>query len=350
MSTEIRISGGGPETPRPRRTAPSKPGPGDMPPFDPSPEDPAPSDPKPAPDRPIPPQPEIGDKRSSVRSCAMRTFRWTWILVAAAVIPACGGSSPGPTPGVVAPPPEAVNQAHKAAPSFSLMNQATAAASDGVVDGSNPGTTSSKPGASPSSIGFAGTVNATVDLDAIDSAGHDRWPHVTGRLGVVAQGSVQGAGGSGIATYQVTVTALTNILFTDPVTDDTATLASGSQWSYSLVVDWMFADAADWSIKASSDGSIAGVSVTGMHGGLVFSATIEGERQATSTFAKAAGVFSAERTVSATLTVVFTDSTGSHEVIVEQTSADSIRLTVDGATYGPFTRAQWEALFLIHLE
>jgi len=231
----------------------------------------------------------------------------------------------------------------------SAVDEATHAASDAVVDSGKHGTSSSKStGPTASSITFQSNLNLTVDLSATNAVGEPKYPGSSGMLNVVASGTVTADSGSGSATYAVGVTAVTDLMFTDPNSGDTATIAQGAVWSYSLAVQWSLKDGQNWFIKAESDCSLSGVAFTVRHQTEIILGTVGGSRHATASFAKTAGIFVAWVSVTADKTVTFSDSTGPHTVSIHVAAVDLITITVDGVAYGPLTRAQVREMF--HLE
>ncbi|HZE96888.1 MAG TPA: hypothetical protein VE981_07670 [Planctomycetota bacterium] len=273
--------------------------------------------------------------------------RSSLLLMAAALIPACGGS--GGMGSGEAPMAGTVETAQKASPAAVAVDVATQAANDAIVDSGSPGTTSAKSTVpSPTSISFQSTLSLTVDLAATDASGQPRYPGASGILHVVATGILQSGAGRGSAAYAVSVTAATGLSFTDPTSGDSATLLQGAVWNHSLNVDWTFVDVNNWSITADSESSLSGLTFTAKHGMETIAGTVAGSRHVLATYGKTAGVSASSVSATAEKTITFTDSTGPHTVTIQMAALDSITLTVDGTTYGTFTRAQVKVIF--HLE
>lgn len=270
------------------------------------------------------------------------------VLVAAALlVPACGGTGGGNASLMVSD--EARRAAQVAAPAVSAADLAVQAANDDIVDTGNPGTTSAKVASpSPTSIQYSSALHLTVDLAMTDAYDQPKYPGASGLLDVSASGTINVSGGSGTATYMVTLQAMTDLSFTDPVSGDSASIAPGAEWAYSLMIHWEHQDGNTWSISAESQDTLGGVAFTTHHGTEVVTGTLAGNRHETVTFAKTAGVFGRTASVTADWTVTFTDSTGIHTVTLHVDARDSIMITVDGIAYGPLTRAQVVVLFELH--
>ena len=218
------------------------------------------------------------------------------------------------------------------------------AANDAVVESGAPGSTSAKSGSSKSyaagtTINYQATVNVTVDLNMLNGQGQDAFPNATGQFSVVANGAVNGNGMNGSATYDVTVTWVTDGVFTDPASGDVATVASGSNWTYDLSIQWNKVDDLNWSIQATSD--VAGsLNATVVHDGKTWTVTGTVARHAAASFSRTAGNYAWSFGINGSRTVVVTDGTETHTVVVSMSALDHITIEVDGVVYGPYTAFQ----------
>ncbi len=266
---------------------------------------------------------------------------WMALTLAAALAVGCGdgGKSSGAAPSAAQ---KAVAQ--QADAGSTAVEQSTDIANDAIVESGAPGATTAKTGVSKSSakattINYQTSVTVTVDLDALNGSGQDAHPNATGSFSVAATGTLSGDASAGEATYSVTVTWLTDGVFTDPVCGDSATIASGSHWSYNLVVQWAKTDDLNWSISAVADvNGAANGTVT--HNGKVWTVTGTVTRHASASFSRTAGNYAFTFGINGTRTVVVTDGTETHTVVVTMTALDHITIDVDGAVFGPYTLAQ----------
>lgn len=199
------------------------------------------------------------------------------------------------------------------------------------------------------SVGFtfatSGTV--TVDLDALNTGGTDRYPNASGTFSVAYDSSGHGGpvlgspvGSAGIVAYTVTVTALSDCTFTDPRCSATTTIASGSSYSYEVEVAWNWTDASHWTLHGDVDLASSGVSGSGSRPGATWTASLSGSRHAVSDLADNAGTLTLTRTVTADWTVDAVRNGTPHTVVWHRPELDRIFITVDGTTYGPYTVGQ----------
>jgi len=144
---------------------------------------------------------------------------------------------------------------------------------------------------------------------------------------------------AGEVTYNVKVTWITDGHFTDPVCGDSATVAAGSNWSYSLLIQWSKVDDLNWSINASSDVNGA-LNATVTHGLKTWTVTGTVARHAAAAFSRTAGNWAWSFGVNGSRTVVVTDGTETHTVVVTMSALDHITIEVDGVVYGPYTAFQ----------
>lgn len=236
-------------------------------------------------------------------------------------------------------------QAQQADAGAQAVEKTTDASNDALVEAGAPGSTSSKTGvpsgasaAAGPTINFQNTVNLTVNLDVLNSSGQDAYPNATGQFSVSATGTVSGNGAAGSVTYAVSVTWITDGVFTDPVCGDVATIASGTNWNYSLAIQWAKSDDLNWSISATADvnGSLTG---TVVHQGKTWNVTGNVTRHAALSFSRVAGNYAFTFGINGQRTVVITDGVETHTVVSTMTALDHIVIEVDGVAFGPYTLA-----------
>lgn len=267
-----------------------------------------------------------------------------WALAVAAAL-AAGCGSGGGTSATTGPAPSPIQKAsaQQADAGSSPIEQTADASNSAIVENGAPGSTSAQTGLKSSTTGttinFQATVNVTVDLDALNSSGQDAFPNASGKFSVSATGTLSGDSSAGQATYAVTVTWLTNGVFTDPVCGASATVLAGSTWSYSLVVQWSKTDDLNWSIQATSDvnGSVNG---TVTSGGTTWTVTGTVTRHESLTFSQTAGTYAFTFGITGQRTVVVTDGTETHTVVITISALDHIVIEIDGVLFGPYTLAQ----------
>ena len=271
----------------------------------------------------------------------MKKTGWWMLTLAAALAVGCGGSGSAATGG---PSASQKAQAQQADTGGSTMAQTMDASNDAIVESGAPGSTSAKTGSSKAStagttINFQASVTVTVDLDALNSSGQDAYPNASGKFSVSATGTVTGDSSAGQATYDVTVTWLTDGTFTDPACGDSVTIASGSHWNYSLVVQWAKTDDLNWSISATSDVNGA-LNATVTHQGTTWTVTGTVTRHAALTFTRTAGTYAFTFGISGQRTVIVTNGAETHTVVSTMSALDHIMIDIDGVVFGPYTAAQ----------
>lgn len=202
---------------------------------------------------------------------------------------------------------------------------------------------SDQPQAAAAGFAFSTSGTVTVDLDAL-SSGSDRYPNASGTFSVAYDSSGNGGpvvgspvGSAGIVAYAVTVTALTNCTFTDPRCSAATTLASGSSYSYDVEVVWNWTDANHWTLHSDVDLASTGLSGAGTRPGVTWTASLSGSRHARTGLTSTAGTLAITRTVTADWTVNTVRNGVPHAVVWHRPELDRIFVTVDGATYGPYT-------------
>lgn len=266
---------------------------------------------------------------------------WWALTLAAALAVGCGdggkSSSGGPSESQKA-------QAQQADAAGSSIERTMDASNDAIVESGAPGSTTGKTGSSKysaagTSINFQSSVTVTVNLNALNGSGQDAYPNAAGSFEVSASGTIVGDASAGEATYAVQVKWLTDGEFTDPACGDTATVASGSKWNYSLVVQWAKTDDLNWSISATSDVS-GTLNATVTHGTKTWTVTGTVARHASVSFSRTAGNYAFTFGINGERTLVVTDGVETHTVIVTMAALDSITIEVDGVKFGPYTLAQ----------
>jgi hypothetical protein len=128
-------------------------------------------------------------------------------------------------------------------------------------------------------------------------------------------------------------------VFTDPVSGDVATVASGSNWTYDLAIQWTKVDDLNWSIQATSDVS-GSLNATVVHEGKTWTVTGTVARHAAAAFSRTAGNYAWSFGINGSRTVVVTDGTETHTVVVTMSALDHVTIEVDGVVYGPYTAFQ----------
>ena len=233
-------------------------------------------------------------------------------------------------------------QAQTADAGSSAVEQTADIATDAVVESGASGSTTAKTSsakAALTTINYQASVNVTVDLDALNSSGVDAFPNASGQFSVSATGTIVGDASAGEVTYAVHVAWITDGVFTDPVCNASATIASGSNWNYSLVIQWSRTDDLNWSIQAVADVTGA-LSATVTNGVKTWTVTGTVTRHANATFSRTAGNYSFTFGVNGQRTVVISNGTETHTVIITTSALDHIVIEVDGVSFGPYTLAQ----------
>jgi hypothetical protein len=273
---------------------------------------------------------------------AMKKITGWWMLaLVAALAVGCGGGGGSSSSGG---PSEAQKvQAQQADAASSGIERTQDAANDAIVESGAPGSTSAKTGSAKTTtavtINYQATVTVTVDLDVLNGSGQDAFPNASGKFTVTATGTINGDASAGEATYAVHVAWITDGVFTDPVCGKTATIATGSNWNYSLVIQWSKTDDQNWSIQATADVSGA-LNATLTDGVKTWTVTGTVTRHASVSFTNTAGTSSFTFSINGQRTVVVTDGTETHTVISTMTALDHIVIEIDGVVFGPYTLAQ----------
>lgn len=261
-----------------------------------------------------------------------------------------------------APPASATATAQEANSAVEALSLSSTIATDAIlsagsgqsIDNSNKETASSTTSALISTSAsadadgftFATTDTVTVDLDAIGPSG-DRYPHATGTFSVAYDSSGNGGpvigspvGSAGIVAYTVTVTALSDCVFTDPRCSANATIATGSSYTYDVEITWNWTDAEHWTIQSDVDLVSPGLAGSGSRPGVTWSANLSGSRHAFTALSYNTGSLSLTRTVTADWTVATVRNGVPHTVVWHRPALDRVFITVDDTTYGPYTLGQ----------
>lgn len=281
--------------------------------------------------------------------------------LSALLLPGCQQEEDGAS----APPASASATAQEANSAIEALSLSTTIATDAIltagsgqsVDTSDQETASSSTSSALLTISavaadadgftFATSGTVTVDLDATGAGGADRHPHATGTFSVVYDSSGNGGpvigspvGSAGIVAYTVTVTALSDCTFTDPRCNATATIATGSSYTYEVEITWNWTDAEHWTIQSDVDLASPGLVGSGSRPGVTWSADLSGSRHALTMLSYNTGTLSLTRTVTADWTVETVRNGVPHTVVWHRPALDRIFITVDGTTYGPYTLGQ----------
>ena len=271
---------------------------------------------------------------------------WAAILVVglAAGCGGSGGSGGDAASSAPAPSPVEKTSAQTANAAATSVSQTQDAANNALVESGAPGSTSASSGSTKSAtavttINYQASVTVTVDLGVLNSSGQPAYPNASGQFTVVANGTVTGNAAAGEVTYNVTITWITDGHFSDPSCGVSATVAAGSTWSYSLLIQWTKVDDLNWSIQASSDvnGSLNATVTENLK---TWTVTGTVTRHASLSFSQTAGNYAFAFSINGQRTLVITDGTVTHTVVVTMTALDHIVIEVDGVVYGPYTLAQ----------
>ena len=269
---------------------------------------------------------------------------WAAILVVGMAVGCGDGGNGGGGNATGGPNAVQKSSTQNASTASSTVAQTQDAANDALVEAGAPGSTSAKTGSSKSSaagttINYQASVSVTVDLDALNGSGQDRFPNASGRFTVTANGSVTGDSTAGQVSYDVHVKWDTDGHFADPACNASATIAAGSNWNYSLLIQWAKQDDLNWSISASSDvdGTLNATVTKNLK---TWTVTGTVTRHAALTFSRTAGNYSFTFGINGQHTVVVTDGTEIHTVISTMSALDHVMIEVDGVVYGPYTVAQ----------
>jgi len=252
-----------------------------------------------------------------------------------------GGGKAAPAAG---PNPTQKAASQAANTGSSSVAQTQDAANDAIVESGAPGSTSAKTGSAKSStagttINYQGSVTVTVDLDMLNSSGQDAFPNASGRFTVTANGTVTGDAMVGQVTYDVHVSWDTAGVFTDPVCNASATIAAGSNWNYSLAIQWAKTDDLNWSISATAD--VAGaLDATVTHNLKTWTVTGTVTRHASLSFSRTAGNYAFTFGINGQHVIVATSGLEIHTVISTMSALDHIIIEIDGIAFGPYTLAQ----------
>jgi len=205
----------------------------------------------------------------------------------------------------------------------SAVDQASEAAIEGILF-KGTGVTPLGPAGSPTrtfqspavSFDFNFDFALTIDLDAENAAGNDQFPNATGMIDVTASGVVEGTPEAGSATYEVMVTAATDLVFTNPGNGVTATIPEGSSWSHTLTVEWSRTDAMNWSVTATSELAVELDGMTVVDGDTTYTVSVTGARQVDWSLTKVDGEVTQARTVEGSLTITISDGVITETIVI----------------------------------
>lgn len=248
-------------------------------------------------------------------------------------------------------------------PSISAADQMIRLTSNRILDEGSGGTVTAaqKPRASRgtrssmasppgSQIEFQSSLLLTLDLDDIDPAtGADAHPNVSGVVTIDAEGSVIGNEFAGIVSYNVSVTVVKDVTFTDPETGGTATVAAGAVLTYTLVIEWDKTDNQNVWFKADAEASITDLNITLTDGQTTVTVKLVAERHVTAEVTLKDGVFSLTATADGFWDLTITSGTESHNLRLDIKSASEAYVIVDGQAYGPFNAFELQENFGIDI-
>lgn len=276
----------------------------------------------------------------------------TAALAALAFMIGCGDG--GGSSGSSAPTSAQQEAVQKGDAAADAANQTMALSVEALADSGTSGAVASKgvPSAGKTTINsfnYQAALNITLDLDEKDAQNNDKWPHASGTLNIVADGTLTGDSTSGSATYDVETNWITPGVFTDPVSGCVATMAVGSGLQYSATVTWTWAAQDDWSVTATSHLS-GNHTLTVVDAGATYTATASGFRDAAVTFTQKPSGFSLTWNVSGERLVTLSNGVETHTILVVMTNPNHILITVNGTTFGPYTAWQIRQFFGCHMD
>ncbi len=276
-------------------------------------------------------------------------------LAALVLSAGCGSGSNSNTSevhsaGATTPPAEQLTSVQMSASALDALSQSSGAANDAIIQAGTSASVSTRSASgttAATAFTFSNSGTFTVDLDARDGLGGDRYPNATGTFTVHYSGSAvssQPTGTGGTAGYDVSLTFDTDAVFTDPVSGARATIDHGSSVAYSLEIAWNRPDADHWTLSSDAQLTVPTWSGSLVQGTDTATGTHSGHAHETHSLAYAAGAFSYVPTVVSHWNSTVVRNGISHAVVWDRTSIDHITVTVDGTLYGPFTRAQAAAI------
>ncbi|HZN61000.1 MAG TPA: hypothetical protein VFC90_01215 [Planctomycetota bacterium] len=236
-----------------------------------------------------------------------------------------------------------VSLVQSSASASGAVGQVVEAANSEIVFG---GSGSPPPGSGdPPEFNFSASVDVVVDLDSLDAFGNDRFPNATGQVHVVASGTVTGTSLSGEASYSVAVAAETDVIVTNPETQEQVLIPAESSWSYQLDITWNVTDANNWTVTATAASQVGVTDMTVIDGGTVKSIDLEGQRQVDATLARTAGTLTFQRSVEGSLAITVDDGISVANVDIVFDGAGQVTVSVEGQVFGPMSEAEARALF-----
>ncbi len=179
------------------------------------------------------------------------------------------------------------------------------------------------------------SVDVTIDLDR-EVAGRDLFPYVSGTIRLQA---ARTAASGAEAAYDATVTALTDVSYTDPGTGIRVVLAQNEAFTYRIELAWSYTDADNWSVTANGQMEAEAVDVSvEVPGATPIPVTVDVSTDSVLVLRVASGTPGASADVTGTWTASWTGEDGTeHQVEVLAGSGDTWSVTVDGETYGPYS-------------
>lgn len=235
------------------------------------------------------------------------------------------------------------------------MDELTSISTKALIDDGSGGvaTKSSVPGGASSAttavINYQENVYIVLDLDTPGDDGNDLFPNATGRIGIAAAGSLVGDPTAGQIDYAVVVTALTDLVFTDPVSTCTATLAANGTFAHAVSISWSWTDDQNWTLSARCDAAITGFVLTVTDGTETWTATVDCARSEACTISAVAGQISLTCAVSGAKFVTLSNGVETHFVAIDVQGIGGVTVTVDGEVFGPWTAARVRAVWGVNI-
>jgi hypothetical protein len=270
------------------------------------------------------------------------TLTTTAALAALLLTIGCGdGGGSGSAAG---PSAAQADAAQKGEAAGDAANQTMSLSTEAIADSGSNGAVASKgvPSAGKTTVhsfNYQAAINVTLDLDEKDAQNNDKWPNASGKLNIIADGTLTGDSTSGTATYDVQTNWITPGVFTDPVSGVVATMGIGSGLQYTATVTWSWSAQDTWTVTATSHLS-GNHTLTVVDAGVTYTATASGFRDATVTFSQTPAGFSLTWNVSGERTVTVTNGVETHVIVVVMTNPNHITISVDGTVFGPYTAWQ----------
>lgn len=200
------------------------------------------------------------------------------------------------------------------------------------------------PGATPA-FDYGADVDVVIDFDAVDADGNDLDPDASGQVHIVALGATTGDASAGTATFDVDVTADSDLVLNNPDSGTDTTIPAGAAWSYSLLVEWTVTDSDNWSVTATATTVVDVQDVVVDDGVAPVTVDVSGQRVVVSSFSRTNHKASHERSFDGSLTTSVDDGSAVETVVFEFTKPGHVRISVLGGIFGPMSEGQVKALF-----